>query len=227
MTATSVRPSVTKELVLTTTLDQIEQYGLDVLSMRRIGDPLGIQAASLYWYFASKEDLLDGVADYLLGLAADYLDERGCYAGTGTTEERLACIVASYRQFVRSHPGSERILTHRFAAGENLARLIEPIITIFAAVGLDVRDASRAVLTLLTFVHGEVAADKARLSSPAVVDAIPSPANVLAGLAGMAESFPMVAEAAGPIADRFIPAADESRFTAIADALIAALIPAR
>jgi AcrR family transcriptional regulator len=41
--------------------------GLDAVSMRRVADELGAEAMSLYHHVASKEDLLRGVVDLVLG----------------------------------------------------------------------------------------------------------------------------------------------------------------
>lgn len=49
--------------MLRTALELADRDGLDGLTMRRLGDLLGVEAMSLYNYFASKDDLLSGLID--------------------------------------------------------------------------------------------------------------------------------------------------------------------
>lgn len=50
----------------------IDAEGLDALSIRRLGDELGVNGASLYHHFASKDEILIGAAQLALaGVAGD------------------------------------------------------------------------------------------------------------------------------------------------------------
>ena len=40
-----------------------DQHGIEALSMRKLGQELGASAMSAYYYFANKEQLLDGMVD--------------------------------------------------------------------------------------------------------------------------------------------------------------------
>jgi AcrR family transcriptional regulator len=56
-----------------------DKHGLDALSMRKLGDALGVEAMSLYNYVSSKEDLLDGMVDTVfteIGLPPEDADWR-------------------------------------------------------------------------------------------------------------------------------------------------------
>jgi len=58
--------NLTKEAIVTTALNILDSYGLQDVSMRRIASTLGVQPSALYWHFASKQDLLAGIADAIL-----------------------------------------------------------------------------------------------------------------------------------------------------------------
>ena len=62
---TAVRSSLTSREVARAALAMVERDGLDGLSMRRLADDLGVQAASLYWHVQSKDHLLDLMAGEL------------------------------------------------------------------------------------------------------------------------------------------------------------------
>lgn len=68
--------AVTKERIVASALEILDTWGLADLSMRRIADGLGVQAASIYWHYANKQALLAAVADEILapvshGIAVD------------------------------------------------------------------------------------------------------------------------------------------------------------
>src|SRR6188508_1775502 len=66
MTARSVRPRrtpLTRDLVLETALRLADMGGLESLSMRKLGQELGVEAMALYYHFANKEEVIDGIVD--------------------------------------------------------------------------------------------------------------------------------------------------------------------
>ena len=54
-------------------LKLLNQIGLEQLTLRRLGEELDVQAATLYWHFKSKEELLDEMATTVLTQGAPYL----------------------------------------------------------------------------------------------------------------------------------------------------------
>jgi AcrR family transcriptional regulator len=44
-----------------------EEHGIETLSMRKLGESVGVEAMSLYNHVANKEDLLDGMIDLVFG----------------------------------------------------------------------------------------------------------------------------------------------------------------
>jgi AcrR family transcriptional regulator len=66
MTETA-RKSLSRTLVLETAVALVDHEGLAALSMRRLGQELGVEAMSLYHHVANKEALLDGMVDAVVG----------------------------------------------------------------------------------------------------------------------------------------------------------------
>src|SRR5687767_4967816 len=58
-----VRKPLSRDLVLETAVALADHEGLAALSMRRLGQELGVEAMSLYHHVANKEALLDGMVD--------------------------------------------------------------------------------------------------------------------------------------------------------------------
>jgi AcrR family transcriptional regulator len=70
--ATQVEPGreprmpLTRDRVVRAAITLADEAGLESLSMRRLGQELGVEAMSLYNHIANKDDLLDGIADVVV-----------------------------------------------------------------------------------------------------------------------------------------------------------------
>jgi len=60
------RVPLTRQRVVRAAISLADEGGIDSLSMRKLGQALGVEAMSLYNHVASKDDLLDGIADHVL-----------------------------------------------------------------------------------------------------------------------------------------------------------------
>jgi AcrR family transcriptional regulator len=62
----SARVPLDRDRIIAAAIEFIETEGLPGLTMRRLGERLGVEAMSLYRYVPGKEDLLDAVVDSLV-----------------------------------------------------------------------------------------------------------------------------------------------------------------
>jgi AcrR family transcriptional regulator len=60
------RTPLNRERVLRAAVALADESGIDSLSMRRLGQELGVEAMSLYNHVANKDDLLNGITDLVL-----------------------------------------------------------------------------------------------------------------------------------------------------------------
>ncbi len=215
--ATARRTPITTELLVDAAIELIESDGLDMLSMRRLADRFGIQAASVYWYVASKEHMLDLVVDRLHDMAVQRRTE------DESPDQVLRRFAVGYRSFLLAHPDSARVISGRLVVGENLSLLIEQLLTLFQRAGLSAKESVHAAYVLLVYVQGFVLHETAPLS---VVTAGPNDERsttlnhmqqVLASLP--AERFPNTSAAAADLARPDMPA----RFAFGLDLLLAGL----
>ncbi|WP_062355663.1 TetR/AcrR family transcriptional regulator [Herbidospora yilanensis] len=59
-------PLISRRKVLETALAIVDEEGLDALSIRRLGEALNVNGASLYHHFRNKDEILDGVTQLAL-----------------------------------------------------------------------------------------------------------------------------------------------------------------
>jgi len=62
----STRVPLDRDRIVSAAIAFIDEHGLAGLTMRRLGDRLGVEAMSLYRYVPGKEDLLDAVVETLV-----------------------------------------------------------------------------------------------------------------------------------------------------------------
>ena len=117
---------LTREKILATALRLIDEEGLPALSMRRLGQELGVEAMALYKHVSSKQALLDGVVDLTMaGLHAPTDDAAERSAGESddlTALGGLSGIFRSLRRLLQEHPNVLPLLASRpFGSAEGLA----------------------------------------------------------------------------------------------------------
>lgn len=90
-------PLLSRDLIRDTALALIDEHGLQGLSMRRLADALGVQAASLYSHYPTKDDVLDAVTN----LVVEQVDTSGFEQHWRTG---LLTWARSYRDALAAHP---------------------------------------------------------------------------------------------------------------------------
>src|SRR3954454_5885177 len=65
--AKPARGQLSRERVLEAAVALADESGSESLSMRKLGEAVGVEAMSLYNHVASKDDLLDGMIDVVFG----------------------------------------------------------------------------------------------------------------------------------------------------------------
>ncbi|WP_156758184.1 TetR/AcrR family transcriptional regulator [Actinokineospora pegani] len=97
-------PLLSRERIRAHALALVDGHGLDALSMRRLAAGLGVQAASLYSHYRTKDELLQDVADAVMS-DVDVSDFDGPDWQTG-----LRTWARSYRAAMAAHPNLVPVL---------------------------------------------------------------------------------------------------------------------
>lgn len=128
--------------------DLLEAEGSEALTMRRLGEKLGIRAPSLYKHLPSKAALE-------VALIADGFDEaaQAFDAATDSTAEPLAALVTAYRHFATRNPQLYRLMTERPLPREQLPRGLEDRT---AAALLRASGTPERARAAFAFIHGMI-----------------------------------------------------------------------
>lgn len=161
----ATRRRESKDEIIAAAWELVRDQGLAGLSMRDLGERVGMRAQSLYSYFASKHEIYDamfheGFLAFLTGMAEDAGTEDG---GTGDADPRAAARRAArgFFEFCTSDPVRYQLLFQRtipdFAPSEEswavALEAYEATRAVFAAFGVvdpEALDLWTAVLTGLT-----------------------------------------------------------------------------
>jgi AcrR family transcriptional regulator len=150
------RPALTRDEVLTTALRLIDADGVDALSMRRIGKALDRDPMRLYRFASSKEELLDGVVELVLGELHIPVTE-----GAGW-EDVLRATAHSFRDIALAHPHVVPLLVTRPLATPlalrplGTLRPLEQLLELLIGAGFDRRGALHAYRLYTGFLQGHV-----------------------------------------------------------------------
>lgn len=145
---------VSKQSIVTAALEILDSYGLADLSMRRIGEALGVQAATIYWYYANKQSLLAGVSDRILAAQAS--------STAGPLAAALTAWAEDLRGVLLRHRDAAELVAATLAVGLGERVPDETAVEILRAAGWDESAARAAARAITHFVLGHVMQEQTR-----------------------------------------------------------------
>ena len=153
MPRTTTRPrrrgTLNRERVLAAAVAFADEHGLEALSMRRLGQSLGVEAMSLYNHVADKDDLLDGIVD----VVARELQPPD--PGLAWRSALRRCSVRS-REVLLRHPWSAALAESRAQSGPVRLAYLESLLEMLRGAGFSVVGAYRVNLFVDSYVYGFV-----------------------------------------------------------------------
>jgi len=126
---------VNRDTVTQAGLKLLNEVGLEKLTLRLLGRALGIQAATLYWHFKSKEELLDEMATTVLARSTAQLvpvrDSRDWHAWAASFGTGLRKTLLAYRDGARMVSATRLTNTEYMKTVERIgAKLVESGFTV-------------------------------------------------------------------------------------------------
>jgi AcrR family transcriptional regulator len=138
---------LSRERVLEAALALVDEEGLESLSMRRLGEALGVQAMSLYRHVAGKDDLLDGVQGAVLA-------EMEHPRVNGSLAERATAWSRALRGALMRHPKTIPLFSSRPVTDVVALRQVEAALASLTEAGASDQEALGLYQTMLAFVIG-------------------------------------------------------------------------
>ena len=107
------RTPLSRERVLRAAIRIADESGIESLTMRRVAEDLGAEAMSLYYHVASKEDLLDGIADAVVAEINDAVSGLGVPSAGAQWKAAARQRILAARQVLLRHPWAPRVFETR------------------------------------------------------------------------------------------------------------------
>jgi AcrR family transcriptional regulator len=154
---------INREMVTRAGLKLLNEDGLEQLTLRRLGVELKVQAATLYWHFKSKEELLDEMATTVLVEGAGNLvpqrNSQDWKVWASTFGEGLRKTLLAYRDGARMVGGTRLTNTEHLKTTEKIGSQM-------VASGFSVRSAIVLLSTIYNYTLSFVTEEQAVFPTP-------------------------------------------------------------
>jgi TetR/AcrR family tetracycline transcriptional repressor len=136
-------------------LEILDAEGLDHVTLRKISSKLGIQAASLYWHFKDKQDIIGDMAQAIL--STDELSKVTAPKNISDWSKWLTDLAHSIRSALIAHREGGRVVAGAsFFRANTLAKIANLSTEVLVEVGFTPLNASIATSTIFDYVWGFV-----------------------------------------------------------------------
>jgi AcrR family transcriptional regulator len=141
------RAPLNRDRVLRAAVDLADQSGISSLSMRKLGEALGVEAMSLYNHVANKNDLLDGMIDIVFG----EIDLPSGDSGWRAAMRRRA---VSARLVLRRHRWAIGLMESRTSPGPATLRHHDAVLGCLRQAGFSVKLTGHAYSLIDSYIYG-------------------------------------------------------------------------
>ena len=137
---------ISRDRVLEAAVAFADQHGLEALSMRKLGEALGVEAMSLYNHVANKEALLDGMVDLVFA-------EIDLPAGHDW-KKALRRRAVSMREALTRHRWAIGLMESRTSPGAATLRQHDAVLGCLLAAGFSMELTAHAFSAIDSYVYG-------------------------------------------------------------------------
>jgi TetR/AcrR family transcriptional regulator, tetracycline repressor protein len=189
------RQPLSREAIVRSALAVADSEGLAAVTVRRVAADHGVTHMALYWHFRDKEQLLDGIADYLFAQVELPSAEGRPW------DQRLSSALSAIVTVLRPHPAVAQLASSRILSSDAGLRLTEHVLGILREAGFRAERsaviATQLLMAIIALVTGHPG--RSRTEDPQGYEAAARTRTALLGALDPAR-FPNVIAAAGPLA---------------------------
>jgi AcrR family transcriptional regulator len=141
--------ALTTEAIVEVAVRICDSERIDSLTIRRLASELGVGTMTLYSYFRSKEEILDGVADYVLGsFEVPPVDRH-------SAEQTVRSLAYALLGMMRRHPSVVYLMASRTTtSAKSMKGAMDDVIGALRAAGFPDEDAVRVYAALVIYALG-------------------------------------------------------------------------
>ena len=143
----TARAALTRDAVVQSAILFADERGLDVLSMRKLAEAVGVEAMSLYNHVASKDDLLDAMVDTVIAeialptIGSDWM-------------AAMRARAISAHEMLLGHAWASMLIVSRINIGPAMLRYTDATIGCLREAGFSYAMADHAMSALDSHIYG-------------------------------------------------------------------------
>lgn len=141
------KAALTKGRVLKTAIKFADKHGIESLSMRKLGQLLGVEAMSLYNHVSNKDDILDGIVD----IVASEIEVPRI---GGDWKNAMRSRAVSAHEVLMRHPWATMLIVSRANVGPAMLRYVDSTIGCLVTAGFSYVNADHAWNAIDSYVYG-------------------------------------------------------------------------
>jgi AcrR family transcriptional regulator len=145
-TPSDARRPLSRERIVRAGIGLADAGGVESLSMRKLGQALGVEAMSLYHHVANKEDLLDGMVDVVFGEIELPTDV--------DWKTAMRARAMSARDVLVRHPWASGIMESRANPGPATLGHHDAVVRTLREGGFSIELAAHAYAALDSYIYG-------------------------------------------------------------------------
>ena len=138
-----------RERIVEAAVRIIDDSGLEALSMRRLGEALGVNPMAAYYHVPNKAALYDLVVEALMGGV-----DLSAIDAADPLADQLKAAARAYRAALLAHPRAIPILAMRSLRTAAALRPVEPLLGVLYAAGLTPTESVAAVDSIAQYILG-------------------------------------------------------------------------
>lgn len=148
-----------RDAIARVALAQLDEVGLEALSLRQVAKDLGVHPSALYYHFANKQELLDEMARFIV---LDTIGDRAGPAGN-RWDDWLIHLARTQRQAARTHRDGAVLMLRARPNADYQFSYLDALIALLIADGFTPDTAGRAFAAVSSYAIGVAAAEQQRV----------------------------------------------------------------
>ncbi|MBP1311717.1 TetR/AcrR family tetracycline transcriptional repressor [Paenibacillus sp. 1182] len=140
------QPQISEDKILEASWELLGEEGIEKFSMRRLADRLGIQAPSLYWYFKSKQNLYQRLANQVSKMILEEFHSEGGW------KEQLTGLAVTMRSVLYRYPCSTQLMMMTLPHEPDIIRFTNRMLLCVESTPLEQEQKMQVVTTLVNYV---------------------------------------------------------------------------
>ena len=141
------QPQISEDKILEASWELLGEEGIEKFSLRRLATRLRIQAPSLYWYFKSKQNLYQRLANHVSKMILEEFHSEGDW------KDQLTTLAVTIRSVLSRYPCSTQLMMMTLPHEPDIIRFTNRMLLCVESTTLEQEQKIQVITTLVNYVY--------------------------------------------------------------------------